>query len=157
MRKRIGTETPEAPPGGAEQWLDLNSVAEVEVTSEDPAHPIEHALTPGHDGGWRAAGPGEQTIRLLFDAPQRIRRIQLLFIESQVERAQEFALGWGAGEGQPPREIVRQQYHFSPSGAVRELEDYRVELDGVQSLELRITPDTSRGPARASLEQLRLA
>jgi hypothetical protein len=52
---------------------------------------------------------------------------------------------------------VRQQYNFSPAGATRESEDYEVALDGVTALELVITPDVSGGPARASLEWLRLA
>jgi hypothetical protein len=52
---------------------------------------------------------------------------------------------------------VRQQYNFSPPEAVREVEDYDVDLDGVTALELRIVPDISGGSTRASLAQLRLA
>ena len=59
-------------------WKDL---AEVEITSEDAAHPIESALLPGSTSGWRAAEPGKQTIRLLFANPQRLRRIWLNFEE----------------------------------------------------------------------------
>jgi hypothetical protein len=66
-------------------------------------------------------------------------------------------LRWSAGGGRSFREVVRQQYNFSPAGATREAEDYEVALDGVTALELVITPDVSGGPARASLERLRLA
>lgn len=70
MRKRIigqvqqGTE----PPG---EWLNVEGLAEVEITSEDAAYPIESALLPGGASGWRAGGPGKQTIRLVFAHPQR--------------------------------------------------------------------------------------
>ncbi len=45
------------------------------------------------DAGWRAAGPGEQTIRLFFDQPQRVRRIWLHFVDFRKERTQQFVLG----------------------------------------------------------------
>lgn len=157
MRKRITTSTPPETSAPGKTWLDLEGRAQAEVTSEDAAHPIEGALIPGHDAGWRAGGSGEQTIRLLFDEPQRIHHIRLLFMESETERRQEFVLRWSAGEGRPFGEIVRQQYHFSPAGAVREQEDYHVQLDDVTTLELTIIPDMSGGEARASLAQLRLA
>lgn len=146
-----------APDGGRETWLDLDRLARVEVSSEDPAHPVEGALVPGAGPGWRAAAAGEQTIRLLFDEVRTIRRIQVLFRETQEARTQEFVLRWSPGRGQPAREIVRQQYNFSPPDGTRELEDYTVKLSGVGVLELRIVPDVSRGSARASVERLRIA
>ena len=53
------------------------------------------------------------------------------------------------------REIVRQQWNFSPPEAIREVENYQVELSNVTTLELSIVPNTSGGPARASLKSLR--
>ncbi len=129
----------------------------MEITSEDEAHPIESALVPHRSSGWRAAGPGEQTIRLVFVHPQRVRRIRLEFVEPNAERTQEFVLRWSQDGGHSLREIVRQQWNFSPQGATRETEDHRVDLSGVTVLELSIIPDISGGNARASLEQLRLA
>jgi hypothetical protein len=52
---------------------------------------------------------------------------------------------------------VRQQWNFSPPNAMREVEEYRVELSGVAVLELIIVPDISRGSARASRKSLRLS
>jgi hypothetical protein len=157
VRKRVNTPVPPEVSREDEGWLDLGRLARVEISSEDERHPVEAALVPGAWSGWRAAGPGEQALRLLFDEPLRLRRISLLFLEEERARTQEFVLRWSPDGGQTFREVVRQQYNFSPAGATRESEDYVVDLDGVTALELVITPDVSGGPARASLEWLRLA
>ena len=156
MRKRLINQ-PQADDAPAdESWLDLESMAEVEITSEAALYPIESALLPGEGAGWQAAQPGEQTIRIRFDRPQSLRRIRLLFAEPETARTQEFTLRWSP-DGQSFKEIVRQQYTFSPPATMQEVEDYRVELPGVAILELQITPDISGGEAKASLAQLRLA
>ena len=157
MLKRIIDQDPQNVAPVDQGWLDLQSVAQVEVTSESAANPIEAALVLGAGLGWRAAQPGEQTIRLLFDESRNVRRIQLLFHEDQQVRTQEFVLRWSPDRGQSYREIVRQQYNFSPPGVTREFEDYAVDLAGVTALELRIVPDMSGGDARASVAQLRIA
>ena len=157
MRKRIINRDPQNIVPVDQGWLDLQSLAQVELTSEDAANPIEAALVPGAGLGWRAAQAGEQTICLLFDELQRVRRIQLLFQEDQQARTQEFVLRWSPDGGQSYREILRQQYNFSPPGVTREFEDYAVDLAGVTALELRIVPDISGGDARASVAQLRIA
>jgi hypothetical protein len=137
--------------------MNLEAIAKVEVTSELASHPIEGALLKGEESGWRAEHPGEQTIRLFFDRPQRLSRIRLLFLEPEFERTQEFTLRWSPDAGRSFQEIVRQQWNFSPPGTIKETEDYRVELTGVTVLELSITPDKSGGEARASLSKMRLA
>jgi len=157
MRKQIINRTPEKSVLTDETWLDLERLAQVEVTSENSQYPIESALIPGAGSGWRAGQPGEQTIRVVFDESQRVRRIQLRFHESQRARTQEFVLRWSADRGQSYREIVRQQYNFSPPETMGEFEDYPVDLAGVIALELRIVPDISKGDSVASLEQLRIA
>ena len=157
MRKRIIGPGPGKIAAAEPGWMDLERLAQVEITSEDVDHPIESALIPATGPGWLAAEPGEQTIRLWFNEPLRIKRIQLLFQEGEQERTQEFVLRWSPDSGQSYREIVRQQYNFSPPAAAREVEDYEVDLDGVTALELRIVPDISGGSIRASLAQLRLA
>jgi len=157
MRKRIIGHGPGEVAAAEPGWLDLERLAQVEITSEDASYPIESALIPGTGSGWRAAQPGEQTICLLFAEPLRIKRIHLAFHEAEQERTQEFVLRWSSDGGQSYREIVRQQYNLSPPEAAREVEDYDVDLDGVTALELRIVPNISGGDARASLAQLRLA
>ncbi len=157
MRKRLISSDRQTPPTPDYEWLELEQIAQVELTSEDATHPIEFALLPGSESGWRAASPGEQTIRLIFDQPQRLGRIWLLFIEPEIARTQEFVLRWSSDVGRSFQEILRQQWNFSQPGAIREVEDYLVELSGVTVLELTIIPDLSGGDARASLAQLRLA
>ena len=156
MRKRIIDQESQNVVPVDQGWLDLQSLAQVELTSEDAANPIEAALVPGAGLGWRAGQAGEQTIRLLFDELQRVRCIQVLFHEDQQARTQEFVLRWSPDGGRSYREIVRQQYNFSPPGVTRELEDYAVDLAGVTALELRVVPDISGGDARASVAQLRI-
>jgi hypothetical protein len=157
MRKRLITPSPQAGTPHAEGWLDLDRAASVEVTSEEKDYGIESALVSGEAQGWRAASPGTQTIRLLFDEPQRLRRISLFFEETETARTQEFVLRWSPDGGRSFREIVRQQWNFSPPDTVREVEEYQIDLSGVTVLELVIVPDVSRGSARASLKSLRVS
>jgi hypothetical protein len=157
MRKRLITPIPQDAPPRDEGWLNLDRAASVEVTSEEKDYGIDSALVSGQTRGWRAASPGTQTIRLLFDQPRRLRRISLVFEENEITRTQEFVLRWSADGGNSFREIVRQQWNFSPPNTIREVEEYRVELSDVTVLELVIVPDISRGAARASLKRLRLS
>lgn len=157
MRKTIIESV--ASPGALSEndWMNIESVASVEISSEDGAHPIESALLPGQSRGWRAAGPGRQVIRLRFDHPQRLRHIRLEFSESERERTQEYTLRWSPDGGQSFREVVRQQYNFSPPGTTHECEDFHCNLAGVSVLEINIVPDISGGSSVASMERLRIA
>jgi hypothetical protein len=157
MRKRVITPIQQSIYPHDEGWLDLDRLASVEVTSEEKDHEIDSALASGETQGWRAASPGTQTIRLLFDQPQKLRRISLVFEESETERTQEFVLRWSPDGGRLFREIVRQQWNFSPPNTASEVEEFHVDLADVTVLELIIVPDISRGAALASLKSLRLA
>ena len=160
MRKEIiGHSTKPEKSHEDTDWLDLEPLARVELTSEDPSFPIENALdtTPERNEiGWRAATPGPQTIALVFTVPTHLRRIFARFIEHETEREQEFVLRYSS-EKETGREIVRQQWNFSPTGSAQEIEDYTVDLKGVTKLELLIDPDRGRGHSRATLNTLRLA
>src|SRR5229473_6562528 len=157
MRKRVITPIPQSIQPHDEGWLDLDRAASVEVTSEEKDYGIDSALVSGETQGWRAASPGTQTIRLIFDEPQRLTRISLVFEETETERTQEFVLRWSPDGGSSSKEIVRQQWNFSPPETTREVEEYQVELSNVTVLELIIVPNTSGGNARASLKNLRLS
>ncbi len=159
MRKSIVTPSTAAVTPLREQWRELDRIARAEITSEDASFPIEHALNKAATTGWRAATTGPQIIRLHFDEPQSIHRIQLHFVDPAAERTQEFVLL--AGSAAELHEIVRQQWNFSPQGATEEFEDYTVDLSSVTTLELRIDPDRSHDPTLstgyASLQSLRVA
>jgi hypothetical protein len=157
MRKRIvaaqGGDGSGEPGQG---WLNLEEVATVEVTSEDAGFPVESAFGPGGGAGWRASEKGAQHIRIIFDEPVRLRRMQLRFHEAEHERTQEFTIRWSPAAGGAGKEIVRQQWNFSPTGSTTEIEDYVVELEAVSVLELTIQPDLGRGEAVASLAWWRM-
>jgi len=160
VRKEIiGQKTVAGEGRSAGEWLDLASIARVELTSEDPAFPVENALSTNpelNELGWRAGTAGPQTLTLLFDASQNIRRIRLHFMEHMMERSQEFVLRYSS-TGQTDREIVRQQWTFSPGGSAQEIEEYSVELQGVTKLELVIDPDRGRRNSLATLNAFRVA
>jgi hypothetical protein len=137
--------------------MDLDRIASVQVSSEEADYPIESALLLEGKRGWRAAESGMQIIRLMFDEPQTLRRILLVFEDTENNRTQEFVLRWSSDIQYSSREIVRQQWNFSPPHSVRETEDFPVELSKVKVLELEIIPDKSGGEIRASLMSLRLA
>ena len=157
MRKRIITQGATGIITPHEDWLDLENSALAELTSEDVAHPIESALNPGVGSGWRASEPGQQTVRLLFDKPLRVKHVHLVFHEAEQQRTHEFLLRWSSNSSRLCREIVRQQYNFTPPDNTCEIEDYEVDLVGLRVFEITILPDISGGRARASIAELRLA
>jgi hypothetical protein len=137
-------------------WLDLEQAARVEVSSEAEGYPIEGALLKDVHGGWRASEPGIQTIRLLFNHPQTIRVIRLVFKEKEFARTQEFVLRWLPQEMRTWKDVLRQQWNFSPPVTEGECEEYKVGLPSATGLELSIRPDIRGGETRASLESLKL-
>jgi hypothetical protein len=160
MRKSIvsPSKTSSSPSSGQglDQGLDIAQIASVEISSEDAQHPFENALQGGKEGGWKAADPGPQVIRLNFDHPQSIRRIRVEFREQTRERSQEFAL-FASSAAFQRRQLVRQQWTFSPGGSAIEVEDFSVDLAGVLSLELEIDPGRHDKQAIATLESLAIA
>ncbi len=157
MRKRIITPPPETIQTRGGGGLDVERAAIVEVTSEDKDFPIESAFVSGDSRGWRADAPGIQTIRLIFDQPQKLKCISLVFEENEAQRTQEFVLQWSPDGGLSVKEIVRQQWTFSPPTSTREIEEYKVDFSNVTLLELLIKPNISGGLDRASLKNLRLS
>jgi hypothetical protein len=157
MRKKlINSDTMR--PHAQEEWLDLEEIARVEVTSEDPNFPIEAALASGAGSGWRAATKGTQIIRIVLDNPRTLLRwIRLEFSETEIERTQEFTLRWSDEPAGSFREIVRQQWNFSPQGSTSEVEDYQVQLKNLSILELTLKPDLTPNNAFATLARCRVA
>jgi hypothetical protein len=137
------------------EWVGVEGIAGIAVTSEADDAPVENVLYPDRETGWRAGKPGPQIIQITFGRPTNIRHIQLAFRESQLARTQEFTLSCTVA-GAERKEVIRQQWTFSPQGTTEEVEDYCVTLDDAVVLELAINPDISNGCARASLFRLRI-
>ena len=157
MRKTLINQVTTITPASELTYLELEQLAQVEISSECPQHTIESALVDGSESDWQAADPGEQTIRLIFDQPQTIKQIFLQFDEQELSRTQEFVLLGRVDNEDFFREILRQQYHFSPPHTTQEIEHVTVDLKPLKALELRIIPDISGGEARAKLTRLRLS
>jgi F5/8 type C domain len=140
-----------------QRWLDVRTLARVQASSEDPQHPVAHAFSGREGRGWRAADTGPQVIDLHFRQARDVTRIRLVFEDERQARTQEFTISWSAQRGERHGEVIRQQFNFSPEGAIREVEDYVVALRGIDRLTIRITPDISGRSVRASLTECRLA
>lgn len=157
MRKRIINPVQQDTLHPERNWLDIEKIAIVEVSSENADYPIEAALLADKFSGWRASDSGKQTIRLIFDSSQQIEWIKLSFEEFVAERTQEYVLRWSSENDELYQEIVRQQWNFSPEGSTSQLEEYHVQLTSVTTLELIVTPDIGERNCVASLKQLRIA
>lgn len=155
MRKRFISPVQPETAAIDQEWLNLEALAEVEITSEDVDHPIEAAFHPDQ-AGWRASVSGKQIIRLHFDRVQTIKRIRIEFVEPTTQRTQEFVISWAPEDEKSYREIIRQQWNFSPDSATHEVEDIHVELTGVKLIELIITPDINSAFSFASLARLQI-
>jgi hypothetical protein len=156
LRKQIIQPSP-APPVPMPGEIDITAVATVLVTSEDPDHPVDHAFDQHRGPGgshWVAGETGEQTLILAFDAPQTIRRVLLEAEESEVARTQDLQLAVSSDGGQTYRELVRQEFNFSPPGTTFEREDWAVTAERVTHLRLLIKPDKGGKSCRATLTSL---
>lgn len=154
MRKRIIQSDEGASVGSG---LDVSSLATVLVSSESEDHPVENAFdTRGGPGGscWVASEQGEQTLILEFDEPQTIRRVLLEIEETETTRVQEVALSTSLDGGASYREVVRQEYVFSPPGTTFEREEWQLNADRVSHLRLRIKPDKGGAACRAKVTSL---
>jgi len=158
MRKRIlkSNQAPSAPLPGE---LDVAAIATVLVTSETADHPVENAFDARRGPGgsrWVAETPGEQTLILTFDTPQKIQQVLLEVEENQASRTQELQLAISLDGGRTYCELLRQEYNFSPPGTTFEREEWVVAAEGVTHLRLWIKPDKGNRPGRASLTALSL-
>ena len=156
MRKHIVHPSSIAAASPAEA-LPVADLATVLVTSEAADFPVEHAFDDRRGPGgsrWRAAEPGEQTLTVVFDVPQILRRVILEVEEREVERTQELWVTFSEDGGRTYHELVRQEYTFSPSGATFEREEWTVSAQQVTQVQVRIKPDKGGRPSYATLTTL---
>ena len=158
LRKRP-LEADAAGSGRAANEIDIAGYATVSYSSEDPAHPVEHLLDGQSGPGatrWMSARP--DTIEHLvveFDQPQTISRLMYEVEEATRERTQEVRVEISEDGARTYRQILGQEYNFSPRGATYQREEQHFDLHGVTHLRLTIVPNKS-GSGTATLTALRL-
>jgi hypothetical protein len=139
--------------------IDIAGCASIAYSSEDPAYPLENLFDGCSGPGatrWMSARPDAiEHIVVEFDQPQTIARLVYEVEEELRERTQEIRVEVSEDGGRTYRQILVQEYTFSPGGATYQREDQRFNLHGVTHLRLTIVPNKN-GPGTATLTALRL-
>jgi hypothetical protein len=139
--------------------IDIAGCATIAYSSEDPAHPVEHMLDGRNRPGatrWVSARPDAvEHIVIEFDRPQPVSRLVYEVEETVRERTQEVRFEVSEDGAQSYRQILVQEYNFSPRGATYHREEQRFNLRQVTHLRLTLVPNKS-GSGTASLTALRL-
>ena len=158
LRKKIlPTEAPRTTRRAAEK--DIAAIATVLITSEDASHPIDCVFDGQRGPGasrWIATESGEQTLILAFDSPETIRKVAVEVEEPDIHRTQEMDVAISHDGGRTYRELVRQEYNFSPPGTTLQHEEWAINAEAVSHLRLRIKPDKGGKACRATLTALAL-
>jgi F5/8 type C domain len=158
LRKRL-LETDAAPSTQAAGEIDIAGCATIAYSSENPAHPVEHLLDGRSGPGatrWMSARPDAvEHIVVEFHQLQPISRLVYEVEEAERERTQELRVEVSEDGGQTYRQILVQEYTFSPEGATYRREEQRFNLLQVSHLRLRIVPNKN-GSGAATLTALRL-
>ena len=145
--------------GRAADEIDVACCATIAYSSEDAAHPVENILDGQSGPGgtrWVSARPDTaEHIVVEFDQPRAISRLVYEVQETMRERTQEVRLEASDDGGRTYRQILVQEYNFSPRGATFQREDQRVDLRQVTHLRLTVVPNKS-GSGPATLTTLRL-
>jgi hypothetical protein len=158
LRKRQ-LEADAAASGGAADEIDIAGCATIAYSSEQPGHPIEHLLDGRSGTGatrWIATRPDViEQIVVEFDQPRAIARLVYEVEEAERERTQEIRVEVSADGGRTYRQILVQEYTFSPRGATYQREEQRLDLLQISHLRLTIVPNKD-GSGTATLTALRL-
>ena len=145
--------------GGAKGEIDIANRATIAYSSENPAHPVEHIIDGNWGSGatrWISAGSDvTEQIVVEFDEPQTISRLIYEVEETMRERTQEVRVEVSEDEGRTYRQVLVQEYTFSPAGATYQREEQWLNLCQISHLRFRIFPNKS-GSGTATLTALRL-
>jgi hypothetical protein len=156
VRKRPLTANT-ATAGRAADEIDIAGCATIAYSSEDPTHPIENLLDGLFGPGgtrWIGARPDTaEHIVVEFDRPQTISQLVYEVEETMRERTQEVRVEASDDGGRAYRQILVQEYNFSPRGATFQREEQRFDLRRITHLLFMIFPNKS-GSGAASLTTL---
>ena len=158
MRKRLmGEETLVSKELPGE--IDIAGLALFAYSSEDADYPMEHLIDGLRGPGgtrWASARPNTtERIVLAFDPAQRISGLAYEVEECRQERTQEVHVEVSTDHGHSYRQVLVQEYTFSPQGSTFQQEDLRLDLTDVTHLGLTIVP-SKRGSGVATLTSLRV-
>jgi len=158
IRKRLMSEQ-SSTPDESKGEIDIARHALLAYSSEDPNHPLEHLIDGSCGRGgtrWASARPNAtECIVLEFDHPQQVSRLVFEAEECSQERTQEVRVEVSTDRGRLYRQVLAQDYTFSPEGATFQHEDLRLDLPAITHLRLTIVPNKG-GSGIASLTSLRL-
>jgi hypothetical protein len=139
--------------------IDIAGCATIAYSSENPARPVDHMLDgrcgPGATRSVSARPDTVEHIVVEFDRPQATSRLVYEVEETMRERTQEVHVEVSEDGGRSYRQILVQEYNFSPGGATYQREEQRFNLRQVTHLRLTIVPNKS-GSGTATLTALRL-
>ena len=85
-----------------------------------------------------------------------VASVSLEIEEKEMSRTQELTLSTSRDGGQTYREVLRQEFNFSPSGTTFEHEEWRLAAEGITNVRLWIRPDKGGKPCYASMTSLAL-
>ncbi|MDO8735343.1 MAG: discoidin domain-containing protein [Elusimicrobiota bacterium] len=157
LRKRIATHPEEGKNQKEGRILDLINNAEVIITSEDKGHPVDNLVDGSRGRGssqWLAGTSGPQVLIFKFDKPHHITEIVYEIEETKDTRTQEILLETSSDAGEKYRELVRQEYNFSPSGSTFQKEVVTVNIHGATSIKMSIKPDKGVASFKAKLNYI---
>ena len=131
-------------------WLDLEALADVTIV-------VGGRRVQRSSGAWSADSPGEQFIDIRFHHPTSVGRLRVVSSEAEQSRTQEITIWASLHRGEQHREVLRQQFNFSPRGATEEVEEYVLQLEEVSGIQFRIVPSIDGRSAVARVRELRVA
>jgi F5/8 type C domain len=139
--------------------LNVAAGATIAYSSEEPAHPVD-SMFDGRDGRggtfWESARENTaETLLIELDQRQSISRLIFEAEERQLERTQEVRVEVSCDGGNSFRQLLVQEFVFSPGGATFQREDLRVGVEGASHLRLTVVPNKN-GSGKAKLTSLRL-
>lgn len=132
------------------EWLSLDAVADVSIV-------VGGQRVKRAPPEWSGDQSGEQTIEVRFHHPTSLRRLRLVSCETEQARTQEITVWVSLARGERHRELLRQQFTFSPQGATEEVEEYAFQLDDVSAIQVRIVPSIDGRPAVAKVSDLQVS
>lgn len=157
IRKRL-LEDARLLPATSRAELNVPAGATIAYSSEEPAHPVD-CMFDGRDGPggtyWESARENTtETLLIEFDRRQTISRLIFEVEERERARTQEVRLEVSCDGGGSFRQLLVQEFVFSPRGATFQREDLRLGIEDASHIRLTIVPNKS-GSGRARLTSLR--